>query len=86
MKTLNSFQRAVLVIGAIAFVVALATAPSYQIHDGNRMDAGTVASLADIRDVGAAMVRGLGVLGATGLLVLAVAGLGGKQNEDEPSN
>ena len=74
---LNVYQRIVLVVGAIVFVIALLTAPQIKkaqggiilkAKEGNTM-------YASIMDVHTAAVRGFAVLGATIMLYFAAKGI-----------
>ena len=79
---MNAYQRIILVVGAIVFVIALLTAPQVsKARDGVIFRAKELSSLAPIMDINTAAVRGFAVLGATVMLWFAAKGINSKRDE-----
>lgn len=78
---MNIFQRIILVIGAIAFVIVLWTAPKVQYppNGGMMIENYQEDILANVVDIRTASIRGIAVLGATALIWFAYSELQSKK-------
>ena len=79
---MNLYQRIILVVGAIVFVVVLLTTQKVkEVGQGVvlRATATEYTNFASIYDISTAFVRGLAVLGATALLWFAAKGINSKK-------
>lgn len=72
---MNTYQRIVLVVGAVAFVIALLTSPRVILHNGTLHYYRSGSNRPSIVLLSNAAVRGIAVLGATVLLWFAVKGI-----------
>jgi hypothetical protein len=73
---MSIYQRIILIIGSIGFVIVLLTAPQINFGpEGRIYKAKHGGRFADIIDINTASVRGLAVLGATLLLWFAAKGI-----------
>jgi hypothetical protein len=75
---MNLYQRIILVVGAVVFVVTLLTCPQVFVVQGSLLN-GHPTGFAPIVDVYTASVRGIAVLGATAMLWFATKGIDNKK-------
>ena len=79
---MNIYQRIILILGALFFIIVIWTAPTVQYTvNGMVLVGGTGRNLANVLDYITALTRGAGVVGATFLLFFAFKGIGKKEQE-----
>jgi hypothetical protein len=80
---MNTYQRIVLIIGAIALIVAIWTCPKFIIIEGKYFSAGSIRgtdAFAKITDIQSVLGRAIGIIGGTILVFFALKSQESKMN------
>lgn len=80
---MNTYQRIVLIIGAIALIVAIWTCPKFIIIEGKYFSAASIRgtdTFAKITDIQSVLARAIGIIGGTILVFFALTSQESKMN------